>query len=238
MKCKVILVLLLGGICAVGKTVAKVVKSGAPMLGNMKVERVLCLGNSITHHGPSKKVSWTGNWGMAASCQKNDYVHVLGRGIAEKTGAKPNVMAKNIAVFERKHTTYDIQDKLQKQINFKPDVLVLAIGENVPALTTPEAQEHFRKALRNLLSAFTKINKPHIFVRSSFWANKVKDTILKEICAEFAGTFVDISALSKDEKNYARSERKFEHAGVAKHPGDRGMKAIADAILDVMITEK
>jgi hypothetical protein len=45
------------------------------------------------------------------------------------------------------------------------------------------------------------------------------------------GTFVDISALSKDEKNYARSERPYKHAGVAHHPGDRGMAAIAEEIM-------
>lgn len=46
--------------------------------------------------------------------------------------------------------------------------------------------------------------------------------------------FVDIGALAGDEGNYARSECQIAHAGVAGHPGDRGMKAIADAIVDVI----
>ena len=42
--------------------------------------------------------------------------------------------------------------------------------------------------------------------------------------------FVDIAKLGSDETNAARAERKIEHAGVAGHPGDKGMRAIADAL--------
>lgn len=43
---------------------------------------VLCIGNSITLHGPMSKVAgadpaWTGNWGMCASMPDSDYVHRL-----------------------------------------------------------------------------------------------------------------------------------------------------------------
>jgi hypothetical protein len=68
-------------------------------------------------------------------------------------------------------------------------------------------------------------------VRSCFWASGPKDAALKNVCGEVGGVYVDIGTLGKDETNYARSERAFQHKGVAAHPGDRGMKAIADAIL-------
>jgi alpha-galactosidase len=48
------------------------------------------------------------------------------------------------------------------------------------------------------------------------------------------GISVDISALGKNEKNFARSERPFKHAGVANHPGDAGMAAIAGALLKAL----
>jgi hypothetical protein len=71
-------------------------------------------------------------------------------------------------------------------------------------------------------------------VRSSFWATPEKDDALRQACAEVSGIFVDISALSKDERHFARSERPFNHQGVAHHPGDHGMAAIAAAILKAM----
>ncbi|MBT7163062.1 MAG: SGNH/GDSL hydrolase family protein, partial [Victivallales bacterium] len=58
--------------------------------------------------------------------------------------------------------------------------------------------------------------------------------ILEKACAKVGGIFVDNRALGKDEKNYARSERDFAHKGVAAHPGDQGMKAIADSILKAL----
>jgi hypothetical protein len=52
------------------------------------------------------------------------------------------------------------------------------------------------------------------------------------------GTYVDLSSLGQDQANSARSERAIEHAGVASHPGDRGMQAIATAILTAMETRR
>jgi hypothetical protein len=48
------------------------------------------------------------------------------------------------------------------------------------------------------------------------------------------GIYVDISALAKDKSLYGRAERDFKHAGVANHPGDQGMTAIADALMKAL----
>jgi len=203
----------------------------APASGIPTAERILFLGNSITLHGPSTKVSWTGNWGMAASAAEKDYVHLVTQALTDKAGKAPAVMVENIATFERQFGTYDAATALRKHLDFKPDVLILAIGENVPALTTDEAKAQFRTALTALLNAFKAGSQPRLYVRSCFWPDAAKDGILKDVCAEVGGTYVDIGALSKDQKNYARSERSFAHAGVANHPGDQGMQAIADALV-------
>src|SRR3989442_6785350 len=67
--------------------------------GELKAERILFLGNSITRHGPLASIGWTNNWGMAASALEKDYVHVLANSFAELTGKKPAVLVANIADF-------------------------------------------------------------------------------------------------------------------------------------------
>lgn len=194
-------------------------------------KKILFLGNSITLHGPSKKIGWEGNWGMAASNQDKDYVHIVTHSLARSSGDTPQTMVKNIATFERQYATYNLKEQLQDAFTFHPDLVILAIGENVPQLKTSEEQAKFQASVEKMLQQLQTENHPTIIVRSSFWPNQLKDDALRQACQQAGGTFVDISKLSKQEKNYARSEREFQHSGVAAHPGDQGMQAIADAIL-------
>jgi lysophospholipase L1-like esterase len=196
--------------------------------------KVLFLGNSITLHGPKADIDWTGNWGMAASVAEKDYVHLVTAALAARSATAPEVMVKNIADFERAYAGYDIAGKLKEQIDFKADLIIVAIGENVAALKTAEEEAAFLKAVTVLLQSVKGGSDATVLVRSSFWANPAKDKSLAEACTSVGGVFVDISALGKDESNNARSEREFKHAGVANHPGDKGMAAIADAIVKAL----
>ena len=158
---------------------------------------------------------------MAASAEAKDYAHVFTASLAQKQGAKPEILVKNIADFERAHQGYDFATKLKEAIDFQADLIVLAIGENVPALKTAEEKTKFQEAVTKLLTTLKSDRKPVILVRSCFWTNAAKDEALRGACAAMNGISLDISALGKNEKNFARSERPFKHAGVANHPGDQ-----------------
>lgn len=196
--------------------------------------KILFLGNSITKHGPKAEIDWTGNWGMAASGEGKDYVHLVVAALAKSSGKTPEVLVKNIADFERAYAGYDFAAKQREAIDFKADLIILAIGENVPVLKSDAEKKDFKSAVTGLLTTLKGDRAPVILVRSGFWANAEKDTALRAACTTVGGTFVDIGHLGKDEKNYARAERDFKHAGVANHPGDQGMAAIAGAIVEAI----
>jgi len=117
------------------------------MLGTMKADRILILGNSITLHGVHEPYGWLHHCGMAASAPEKDYVHRLAAAIDARTGGKlsiratrapegdapedyPNVV--NVAdIFERKYAAFSCA-ALQPQLDQKPDIVVLQFGENTP----------------------------------------------------------------------------------------------------------
>ena len=197
--------------------------------------KVLFLGNSITKHGPKADIDWSGNWGIAATAEAKDYVHLVTKALTDKAGAAPEVLVKNIADFERAYADYDIATKLKEVVDFQADLIILAIGENVPGLKTPEDKTKLQSAVVKLLTAVKAGRQATVLVRSSFWASAAKDETLQQACAAVGGIYVNITSLSRDESLYARSERPFKHAGVANHPGDKGMAAIADALVKALL---
>jgi hypothetical protein len=205
-----------------------------PSFAQPAFKKVLFLGNSITKHGPKADIDWSGNWGMAASAEAKDYVHVFTKSLSDKQGSTPEILVKNIADFERAHQGYDFASKLKEAIDFQADLIVLAIGENVPALKTAEEKMKLQEAITKLLTTLKGDRKPVILVRSGFWADAAKDGALRGACDAVSGIYADISALAKDKSLYGRAEREFKHDGVANHPGDKGMATIAAALMKAL----
>ncbi len=207
-------------------------------LGNMHVNQILFLGNSITACPPKY-------WGLAASTADKDYAHLLVGAINAKTGGsltlirttppktnadgsvdlgESNVV--NIAdVFERAYASYSAT-KLRKQIARKADVVVLQFGENIPPATFNA--KVFKSGLRKLVADLKHSSNPHIFVPSYILgSNATVDEIKRNVCAEDPThrVFVDLSGVGKDPSNI----------GDYGHPNDKGMALIADTLLKAIL---
>lgn len=191
--------------------------------------RVVFIGNSITLHGAAPAIGWTNVWGMAASAEEKDYVHIVTRGIETETGRKADVRVRNLADFERNFRAYDFK-RDQDLIDFNPDYLVVALGENVPGLGKDEDRIAFRDAFKKLLGGFMRGRaKPNTVVRGVFWKNALKDEMMAHAASDYALTFVKTD-VSDDPSMKALGL--FKHGGVQAHPGDKGMAETARRILD------
>jgi hypothetical protein len=211
--------------------------TAGPEVPASAIRRILFLGNSITLHGPNTNLGWAGNWGMAASSEAKDYVHRVAAAIAKNTGTEPKLMVRNIAEFERHYSTYDVEYELADCVAFDPDLVVLAIGENTPALQDETSRAQFKAGVLKILGVALAQRHPRIVVRSTFWPDAAKDQALQEAAQEAGARFVDASSIGKDPANAARSERSFINPDVAAHPGDQGMQALADAILKAALAD-
>ena len=223
-----------GSSIGIGLRLALDVPEKAAQVGPVEVSRLLVLGNSVTQHGPLKSVQWEHNWGMAASGADKDFAHLLRGHLAKASGGVVELRVKNSADFERNMAGYDLVSALKEELAFEPTVIVVALGRNAKAPGSVDEKLAYRLAFARLLKSLQEKSKARVVVRSEFWAEPAKEAEVRQACEAAGVLYVDIGAPAGDGANLGSAERKFEHAGVGGHPGDKGMQVIAERLWEGM----
>ncbi len=185
--------------------------------------KLLILGNSITHHSPAPEIGWTGDWGMAATAREKDFVHQLAA-MLEEGGTSVELRERNVADFER-DPSLGLASYFASELAFRPDVLVLRICENTPE----ELLDDFAAAYGNLIRLFRRDPDCRVFAVGPFWQNDRSETLLCEAAAETGAYWISLAPLHSEAW---QAVGRFAHKGVAGHPSDRGMRAIAEAVFE------
>ena len=60
---------------------------------------------------------------------------------------------------------------------------------------------------------------------------------MQNVCLKNGGKFVSLKPVLSNKESLASSERKVTNSGVAAHPGDWGMKKIAESIFCAIKTK-
>ncbi|MBE6930600.1 MAG: SGNH/GDSL hydrolase family protein [Ruminococcaceae bacterium] len=191
--------------------------------------RVLFLGNSITLHGIAPHLGWNRLCGMAASAVENDYVHLCRAGILAKHPDACFQIAQ-VSEWERRfregQETYPLYASARE---FDADVIIVRFLENCPSRDFDH--ETFRAQARALLDYFNPSGTAKFLFTSSFWRHP-GDEDMKALAEEYGCPFVSLSDLGDLDEMMAIGQ--YEHTGVARHPGDLGMKTIAGRILEAL----
>ena len=191
--------------------------------------RVLIYGNSFLKHRPLPSIGWTNDWGMAASCREKDFAHLLLKKMEVRLGAAPDYRLRSLYWFEKDFPHFDVARELAGDIAYKPDYLIVAIGENVGVLREKADQDLYRARLIELVKAFQADGRtPRVIVRAPAWPNETKSKLMLEAAQATGARFVDCGQLKADKSNLAIGL--FKHPGVQMHPGDKGMAVLADLI--------
>ena len=191
--------------------------------------RVLFAGNSITWHSYAPQIGWTNNCGMAASETEKDYVHILMRKIKEKNPDAAFCITQ-VADWEREFMHgEDTYEKDEAGREFGADLIIMRCVENCPYDNFNS--EKFIEEYKKLMEFLDKDKKARFIITTGFWKHTGDDSIRK-VAKETGGPLVELGDLG--ELDEMKAIGLFEHNGVANHPGDKGMQAIADRIFEVI----
>lgn len=185
--------------------------------------RVLFVGNSITRHAPKPEIGWMDDWGMAASGAEKDYVHQFMNKIRTNY---PNAsfMTIQFAEWERNFWKKDILMQFSPDIReFCPTLVILNLGENVRVEDIDKYP--FDEAFKTLV-LMLKESSPQIISGTCFWTSEKNDNVIRSVSKELNIPCVELGDLGSNKEMMALG--KFEHEGVAAHPGDKGMQEIAE----------
>jgi len=188
--------------------------------------KVLFVGNSITLHGFRPEIGWIGRFGMAASCEENDYVHLCMREMSRKN-ASISFGISQMAEWECNYKNGEAMlPDYERARNFNADVIIMRLVENCPAKDFDKVA--FKREYDKLIKYLNPSESAKIILTTGFYKHPADEVIL-EYAKENNLSVCSLGDLGESDDNKAIGL--FEHSGVANHPGDTGMRKIADRIL-------
>lgn len=204
--------------------------------------KVLIIGNSITQHGASPSIGWTGTWGMAATSEDKDYVHLL-KAMAEKEDKTVQFKWKNISEFEKYFYDYRLfsHTAYAEFVDFDADIIIFTAGANVNNAAN-ENDQSFESGNKfnteycaDMINYFNPYGDAKVIAGLTPLTKYETNDVIKAAAEENGWTLVDMSDL-KDRKYTAYDYKDadvFTGAvtdGVLGHPGDLGMQAMAERL--------
>lgn len=197
---------------------------------NNKGIRIMFVGNSMTLHGVLPEIGWYNEFGMAASSKEKDYVHLLEANI-KKVNSEAAFCICQVASWESNYKNgsekLSLYDEARK---FCADVIILRFIENVKK--EDYDADVFLREFDILVKHLDGTGNAKIVITTGFWRHP-GDNDIRTYAQKKGIPCVELGDLG--EKDEMKAVGLFEHSGVANHPGDAGMKSIADRIMTVLI---
>jgi hypothetical protein len=203
----------------------------------------LAIGNSITAHMACDY--WHGDWGMAASSEEMDYYHLVVNELEADLSKPINSLAYNYCIWETQ--SYDRSETwtlLDELLTSGIDLVTVQMSENVNDFSTFKSD--FQSLIRHIQE---KCGQDVIIIIIDDYWDDDKSEIKRSIVEELKDPnimFVDLSDIRGDSEYLCKlgtiiygsdgAAYENEHEGVAAHPGDKGMKVIADRIINCVLS--
>lgn len=193
--------------------------------------KVLFVGNSITRHRIKEDIGWFHCWGMAASAEEKDYVHICMSRIRQIVPDATYGLCM-ASEWERNWTTgTEVFSRFEDARRFEADIIIMRIVENCPR--PPYDKALFMEQYDALIQYLNPNGNAFVVATTGFWPHPA-DEAIREVALHHGYPLCELNDLCVPEM---KAIGLFEHTGVAAHPGDLGMQHIADRILKIITPE-
>ena len=194
--------------------------------------KILFVGNSMAWHAPKNDIGWSGDWGMAASKEENDYVHQTMQLIRQNFSNAAYCIAQ-CAYWERNMRDKNVYDEYSDLQYFDADVVVIILGENIieSEYGVDELADNFSTLIDFLRKG--RANVPVFISKPFLWEKPIAAKAIEKAAAKSNAIMLNLEELSNN-LSY-RAIGQFKHSGVAAHPGDVGMRKIAEIVYQQLI---
>jgi hypothetical protein len=197
----------------------------------------LALGNSVTLHGKCG-YWWSADRGMAATTQEKDYVHLVKAELEKRYGevllSTYNFSQWELMYYDRAEALEVLDPYLHDELN----LVTLQLGENVQDHRT--FREDFKEMLCYIQEKAPNAKLIVVGEVSTPERNETKKAVCAELGVPYAETGIIFSVPGyeagmgtlvegEDGKWHA-----IDHVGVAGHPGDNGMKLMAEKVIECL----
>lgn len=186
---------------------------------NSKI-RILFVGNSIAKHAPKPSIGWTRDCGMAASSAECDYVHLVVKMIMEKYDKNVSYGIAQVAEYARTFTEKTPECDYAAAKDFEADLILMFYGANVPKTYDTEAnpEKTFGKAYEDMRNYLTGGKDIPVFHSQGFYLRERLDEEKSMVARKYGDVLINID----DIRSLPESHGRFNH------PGDDGMKMLAE----------
>lgn len=211
-----------------------VINDGSLGIQNATPNKVAIFGNSLTSN--------TGKIGMAASDQYHDWYYLVTEYIKKHNSSATINDRLNVSTWEQAENSADRQsvfeNTIKPQLSADTDLVILQLGDNV---NNDARKATIEQDSKTLIENIKKVSpKAKIYWLASWFGNSDLIGKIHNACLSAGATHININDLNtKANQSSIGATRtgldgkswQVVIQGEALHPGDNGMKAIADRII-------
>lgn len=197
--------------------------------------KVLFIGNSLL-------LGFNNTFGMCASDSKHDYYYYVTQYLKQfhPDGTYDKLLGSTYEMCETKEAAKGwIEDNINTRAT-DYDLVIVQLGDNI---NNDAKKELFKTSCKDLLVGIrNQMPNARVVWAGEWYSSAKRQEIIATSCAETGSTFIDISDLAVIQANKGAignvitrddgSTFVVDNSGVASHPGDKGMKAIADRMIE------